>query len=180
MWSSDNNVGPNVTEADAGVRDVQPQSSYSNPAHFGFSHEKDELDKEDEKDKKKMDPAEFERDRITNIPFAEHPQQERSMAMAFLLCFLLGPFGAHHFYLHQPMVGTVYACSLGVFGVGWIIDWFRVPFLVRECNAQIRESRERGSWLLDQKKYGLLQKRSLIDAYMMWMPYMGIFGKLSI
>ncbi|XP_076452574.1 uncharacterized protein LOC143288158 [Babylonia areolata] len=54
---------------------------------------------------------------------------------AYILCFPLGFTGLHHFYLRRYGWGVLYLLTLGVFGIGWLIDWFRLPLLVKECNA---------------------------------------------
>lgn len=45
-----------------------------------------------------------------------------------------GLFGAHHFYLGRIAFGVYYMLTLGGFGVGWIVDWFRMPVLVERAN----------------------------------------------
>ena len=178
MSSDDKKVLCDGHESEAGTRDLQPPPSYSYPAQYRLTHQQQiHLFSTTPG----MVPTHLPSDRVTTLPFIVQQQQEKSMTVAILLCIpLLGLFGAHHFYLNRPLLGAFYACSLGMFGIGWIIDWFRVPSLVRECNAEIREARERGSWLYDFKKYGLLRKRSLLDAYLLWLPYMGLYGKIAI
>lgn len=42
--------------------------------------------------------------------------------VAFLLCLFLGYFGAHKFYEGKVGMGILYLFTLGLFGIGWIID----------------------------------------------------------
>lgn len=42
--------------------------------------------------------------------------------IAFLLCFFLGFLGAHKFYEGKIGMGILYFFTLGIFGVGWIVD----------------------------------------------------------
>lgn len=42
--------------------------------------------------------------------------------VAFFLCLLLGLFGAHKFYEGKIGMGILYLFTLGLFGVGWLID----------------------------------------------------------
>lgn len=42
--------------------------------------------------------------------------------VAFLLCLFFGYLGAHKFYEGKVVRGFLYLSTLGIFGVGWIID----------------------------------------------------------
>ena len=42
--------------------------------------------------------------------------------IAFILCFLLGYFGAHKFYEGKVGMGLLYFFTAGLFGIGWLID----------------------------------------------------------
>lgn len=53
----------------------------------------------------------------------------------------LGFLGLHHFYLNRPFWGLLYLFSFGVLGVGWLVDCFRVPSLVRQVNHFESQSR---------------------------------------
>ncbi len=46
----------------------------------------------------------------------------KSRIIAFLLCFLFGPFGFHQFYVGKIGWGVVYFFTMGIFGFGWVID----------------------------------------------------------
>lgn len=41
---------------------------------------------------------------------------------AFFLCLFLGEFGAHKFYEGKTGTGILYLFTLGLFGIGWIVD----------------------------------------------------------
>ncbi len=47
---------------------------------------------------------------------------------AFFLCLFFGYLGAHKFYEGKIMLGIVYACTFGLFGIGWVIDLVRLFF----------------------------------------------------
>ena len=42
--------------------------------------------------------------------------------VAFLLCLFLGLLGVHRFYLGYTLMGVIYILTLGLFGIGWLID----------------------------------------------------------
>lgn len=41
---------------------------------------------------------------------------------AFIICFLFGYFGAHYFYVGRKGAGILYLLTVGIFGIGWIVD----------------------------------------------------------
>ena len=43
--------------------------------------------------------------------------------VALLLCFFLGLFGAHKFYEGEAGMGVLYLLTLGLFGIGVVIDF---------------------------------------------------------
>ncbi len=42
--------------------------------------------------------------------------------VALILCIFLGFFGAHKFYEGKTGMGILYLFTMGLFGIGWIID----------------------------------------------------------
>lgn len=48
--------------------------------------------------------------------------------IAFLLCLFFGIFGAHKFYEGRILLGIVYLLTLGLAGLGVIIDLFILLF----------------------------------------------------
>ncbi|XP_012935773.1 uncharacterized protein LOC101864131 [Aplysia californica] len=68
---------------------------------------------------------------------AENPwlRQQFSMVDAYVLWFPFGFFGYHLFYLQRPAQGILYITTGGFFGVGWLVDLFRIPYMVKSMNA---------------------------------------------
>ena len=62
----------------------------------------------------------------------------RSVAVAYVLWILLGLFGVHRFYCGRIGTGLLWLFTAGVFGIGWLVDAFLIPGLVREANDSVR------------------------------------------
>lgn len=42
--------------------------------------------------------------------------------------------GAHRFYYGKPVTGTIWFFTLGLLGIGWLIDLFLIPSMDREAD----------------------------------------------
>ena len=60
---------------------------------------------------------------------------QKDVGITYLLWLLLGVIGAHKFYLGRPAMGVVYLLTLGLLGVGLLVDLFTIPRQVRAHNA---------------------------------------------
>jgi hypothetical protein len=56
--------------------------------------------------------------------------------VAVLLWGLLGFTGAHRFYLGHVRSGALYACTLGLLGLGWLFDAFLLRHLISEARPR--------------------------------------------
>lgn len=52
------------------------------------------------------------------------------------LSWLFGFMGAHRFYFGKPIAGTLWLFTLGLLGVGWIIDLFLIPSMAEEADER--------------------------------------------
>lgn len=60
-----------------------------------------------------------------------------SLGVGYLL-WIFGFTGAHRFYFGKPITGTIWFCTLGLLGIGWLIDLFLMPGLERSAERRYR------------------------------------------
>jgi TM2 domain-containing membrane protein YozV len=60
----------------------------------------------------------------------------RSLAVAYILLVLFGVLGIHHFYLGKLTRGLIYLPTVGVLGLGVIVDLVTLPSQTRTINAR--------------------------------------------
>jgi TM2 domain-containing membrane protein YozV len=60
--------------------------------------------------------------------------------MGYIL-WLFGFLGAHRFYYGKPVTGTIYFFTLGLLGIGWLVDLFLIPAMDREADLRFRSGR---------------------------------------
>ena len=60
--------------------------------------------------------------------------------IGYVLWFL-GFFGLHRFYYGKQLTGLLWACTGGLFLIGWIVDLFLIPGMDEEANGQYRPGR---------------------------------------
>ena len=77
--------------------------------------------------------------------------------------------GLHHFRLGRPKWGFAYLFTAGLFGIGWLIDFWRIPCLVKAYNKN-----------LDERKLQNLpeeEEKRVCDAMLLCIyPLTGLFG----
>lgn len=54
------------------------------------------------------------------------------------ILWIFGFTGAHRFYYGKPISGTLYFLTLGLLGIGWLIDLFLIPSMDRQANVRFR------------------------------------------
>ena len=58
-----------------------------------------------------------------------------SMAIGYLL-WIFGFMGAHRFYYGRPVSGTIYFFTVGLCGIGWLVDLFLIPGMDRSADRR--------------------------------------------
>ena len=65
--------------------------------------------------------------------------EEKSSTHNIIIGYLLWIFGftgAHRFYYGRPITGTIYFFTLGLLGIGWLIDVFLIPSMDRKADIK--------------------------------------------
>ncbi|MBC3411259.1 TM2 domain-containing protein [Pseudomonas sp. SWRI51] len=60
-----------------------------------------------------------------------------SKVLGYLL-WIFGFTGAHRFYYGKPITGTIWFFTLGLLGIGWLIDLFLIPSMDREADMRFQ------------------------------------------
>jgi TM2 domain-containing membrane protein YozV len=55
------------------------------------------------------------------------------------LSWLLGFMGCHRFYYGKPKTATLYFFTLGLLGIGWLVDLFLIPSMNRAADRRYIE-----------------------------------------
>ncbi len=50
----------------------------------------------------------------------------KNKIVALILCIFMGFFGVHQFYVGKSKMGWIYLFTVGLFGIGWIVDIVRL------------------------------------------------------
>jgi len=70
-------------------------------------------------------------------PSYNTPPPTHSVAIGYIL-WIFGFFGAHRFYYGKQVSGIIWFFTLGLLGIGWLIDLFLIPSLARDANDRYR------------------------------------------
>ncbi len=52
--------------------------------------------------------------------------------------WIFGFLGAHRFYYGKPVTGTIWLFTLGLLGIGWLVDFFLIPSMDREADRRFQ------------------------------------------
>ena len=80
----------------------------------------------------------------------------KSLGIAYLLWLPpLGLLGIHRYYCGRVGTGLLWLFTLGLAGIGWLVDVFLIPGIVREANAKVMSQlRARGPLGLQPAHHG--------------------------
>jgi TM2 domain-containing membrane protein YozV len=56
-----------------------------------------------------------------------------SLLVGYIL-WIFGFMGSHRFYYGKPVTGTIWFFTLGLLGIGWLIDLFLIPGMDRQAD----------------------------------------------
>lgn len=110
-----------------------------------------------------------------------NPHPTHSLALGYL-AWIFGVFGAHRFYFGKPWTGLLWLCTLGLLGVGWIIDFFLIPSMHREAQQRyVGGSTDYSvAWLLSIGPLGMLGLHRFYQGKiltgLLWLCTGGLFG----
>ncbi len=54
------------------------------------------------------------------------------------ILWIFGFTGSHRFYYGRPVTGTIWFLTLGLLGIGWLIDLFLIPSMDRKADRRYR------------------------------------------
>ena len=57
------------------------------------------------------------------------------------LLWIFGFTGSHRFYYGKPVTGTIWFFTLGLLGIGWLIDLFLIPSMDRAADRRFEAGR---------------------------------------
>ena len=55
--------------------------------------------------------------------------------------WIFGFTGSHRFYYGKPVTGTIWFFTLGLLGIGWLVDVFLIPSMDRQADRRYRAGR---------------------------------------
>ena len=69
------------------------------------------------------------------MPAAENDTHRKSVGYVL---WIFGFTGSHRFYFGKPVTGTIWFFTLGLLGIGWLIDLLLIPAMDRRADYRYR------------------------------------------
>jgi TM2 domain-containing membrane protein YozV len=107
-----------------------------------------------------------------------HPTHSKTIGY---LLWIFGFMGAHRFYFGRQITGIIWLLTLGLLGIGWIIDLFLIPAMARSAARNYAPGPYDYSvaWIL-QTFLGMFGVHRFylgkILTGLLWLVTLGIFG----
>ena len=67
-------------------------------------------------------------------------QETHNVVLGYIL-WIFGFTGSHRFYYGRQISGTIYFFTLGLLGIGWLIDLFLIPGMARKADLRFEPGR---------------------------------------
>jgi len=64
------------------------------------------------------------------------PERNTHSILIGYILWIFGFTGAHRFYYGKPVTGTIWVFTLGLLGLGWLIDVFLIPSMDRAADRR--------------------------------------------
>lgn len=83
------------------------------------------------------------------MTYPEQTRETHSVVIGYIL-WIFGFMGAHRFYYGKKWTGLLWFLTLGLVGIGWLVDLFLIPSLNREAGGRYAAGEKDYSvaWLL--------------------------------
>lgn len=65
-------------------------------------------------------------------------QNTHNILLGYIL-WIFGFTGAHRFFFGKPITGTIWFFTLGLLGVGWLIDALLIPSMDRQAGRRFKK-----------------------------------------
>ncbi|WP_413560382.1 NINE protein [Bdellovibrio sp. HCB209] len=107
-------------------------------------------------------------------------QATHSTFIGYVL-WIFGFTGSHRFYYGRPITGTIWFFTLGLLGVGWLIDLFLIPSMTKDAARSFRSGDKdyTVAWILLTFLGYLGFHRFYIGKWVtgiIWLCTVGVFG----
>ncbi len=66
-------------------------------------------------------------------PMTPEATETHSILVGYIL-WIFGFLGSHRFYYGKPITGTIWFFTLGLLGIGWLVDLFLIPGMARRAS----------------------------------------------
>ena len=67
----------------------------------------------------------------------DYRNDTHSIVVGYIV-WIFGFFGAHRFYYGKRYTGSLWFCTLGLLGIGWLIDLFLIPGMDRNADRRYK------------------------------------------